>query len=391
MLANHSREVYKLIYLYFSMEWNILDCLNDEIYLTLNVSFIKFIKQELKQKKITIKSLSNEFNLNKSKICSCLLGNSKFHYPSLLLITDKLNISRLEVEKNIKGISLKHGRVKIFSPKFRIFFNSELSRLLGHICGDGSLSSRSIVTYSNKEDSLITNFINLVREIFGDVECNVYLSKDGTKNVYLPKLLGKFFMNCFPELKDSFVPLSYFTNNLEMIPPFLGAIFDDEGCVSVSSRTLKISMKNYPLIYNIKFLFEKIGIETAGIIKEHKRLDYTDKRFIIWNLCIYRRMNFVSFSSKIILVHPKKNKLLNKLINNYVRNHADYELRDLVLNTLKVDSMTSSELSNLLHVSLSCICKSMRRYERQRLVESYLIEQKRNNNRNYLVNKWKLK
>lgn len=77
------------------------------------------------------------------------------------------------IEENTEEI--KYGAVgkSIRIPKFPIRFSPILSRIAGHIIGDGGIickKSNYTVYYSNKRKELIAQFKNDVIEIFGDVK-----------------------------------------------------------------------------------------------------------------------------------------------------------------------------------------------------------------------------
>ena len=234
------------------MKWNILKLLKDELYVDLSEDFLKILNLRLKKSNFKMKDFAESLNVSIPTVNYWFLGVNNFPYSSLCFIIKKLGISILELEENIEGISLKSGKTKVFNPKIRICFDYNFSRFLGHICGDGSLCCNSVISYTNKKDELINDFIKLSKRIFGEVECGTYKSKDGTKNVYLPKVIGKFVLKCFPDIRKGHIPRKFFLSNPSTISGFLGAIFDDEGTVNANGKSLRISLANKKLLEDRK-------------------------------------------------------------------------------------------------------------------------------------------
>mgnify|MGYP001571753326 FL=1 len=91
-----------------------------------------------------------------------------------------LNIDKVTLIKNIDGIALNKGHVKIHSPNIIIKFDTNFARFLGHI----------------------------------------YNGKDGTTNVTLPKLISLFLARCFKDIQKKAIPLDYLLLNQSNIKEF---------------------------------------------------------------------------------------------------------------------------------------------------------------------------
>lgn len=378
-LTKHNYEI--------TMEWNLLEVLKDEIYLELNPTLVNSLKYKFKNKGILQKVLAKKLNVVPPAINQWFSSNTKIPYKAILKFFEILKINKNTLTKNIDGIALDSGIVKVHKPHTVIKFDKNFARFLGHIYGDGSVRNNFTVSFTNLNKDLVNDFISLVKKIFGDIDCYIYNDdNDGTINVTLPLLIGKFLVKCFDDIQCKKIPLKYLLSNKSAIPEFIGALFDGEGYVSVKKSCLEIQLSKQHMLEDLKILFSAVGIETSPIYKK-----VNQHWGFMYRINIYRRKNIKKFYESINLKHKNKAESIQKLLNNYSRRFVDYELREAILEKLKKRSLTSSELVTLLKGNLSSICKCLVQLEKLKLVKKEKVYRKGINKKRYMINLWSLK
>jgi len=201
-----------------------------------------------------------------------------------------------------------------------------LSRIVGHLMGDGYVSKRYI-RYNNKERFLIDNFRSHFSNCFPNVNFIYGKVNSGTLFIQIQNkdTINLLFNLCKNFKSDSLV-FPKFIDTLEMKREFISAIFDDEGCVGLRihkktgdiKRNLEIASKSKKFMEDIKNTLENdFGIRCNKIISFKRKLN--DKEFITWKLSITGKENFIKFKDKINFTHPDKKEKLNAMINSYIR------------------------------------------------------------------------
>jgi intein/homing endonuclease len=144
-----------------------------------------------------------------------------------------------------------------------------LARIAGHVVGDGGINSNLIVHYTNEKSELLDIFRKCILETFGEVKYGFYAhkNKEHIKTVWFPRIVGLLLAKMIGKQvkKYKHVPkiILEADNNLKSI--FLGALFDDEGRVSVDAYTISIIMTGKKLVKDVKKLLEEIGISCGKI------------------------------------------------------------------------------------------------------------------------------
>ena len=324
--------------------WNILEVLKDEIYLELKPEFIVFIRDEFKKRKLTQKFLAKQLNTWPSTVNSWLNNLYKIPYPAIIKSLEILNIDKTILTKNINGIALSKGHVKIYNPNLLIKFDANFARFLGHIYGDGSVRGNFTVSFTNLNQDLTNDFIICAKNIFGNVNCYIYKGEDSTTNITLPKLIGIFLTRCFKGIQKKIIPIDYLLLNQSNIKEFIGSLFDGEGHVSIKKGQLEILLSKLHMLEDLKILFETINISTSAI---HQKIDKRNG-IIYYRINIYRRKNIQKFYELIKLKHKYKTESIWRLLSNYSRKYVDYELKEAILAELAKKPLTSSKISKRL-------------------------------------------
>jgi len=275
----------------------------------------------------------------------------------LRLITKIMNILPKEkkdefkkrIEENLEELRYGYGLAKsIRNPKLPIKFSPILARIIGHVIGDGGIRMTKgdyPVYYTNKCDTLVNQFKEDIWGVFGDVDVYDYHNKnDGTRMVRFPSTVGIILINFFGSQVSSLkhVPEIILNSDKKSKAMFLRALFDDEGCVS--SDRIHFGISNRDIIKKVGELLKEFGIRT-GIITERKT---TEKWKASYQFGIFGRVDICIFEQEIGFNHHEKKEKLRYLVESYNNKQIQYkkgEIRNLIIEKLKNNSMSIYELS----------------------------------------------
>lgn len=181
------------------------------------------------------------------------------------------------------------------------------------ICSNFSLSRR-VTRYENLHNINIGLNLNIPQESYSFI---------GRKENQLIKLLKSYSLYGLKS-SNKIVPQEVFSWKKEHIITFLSYLFSTDGCVQLNRSTGSISYSSISkqLILDIKHLLLRFGI--LSIIRNRKlpkRLKGKNKyktinrnnSFYSYELIIYDRESLTKFCNEIGIVHPDKNKKIQKL------------------------------------------------------------------------------
>ena len=201
-----------------------------------------------------------------------------------------------------------------------------LARIVGHLMADGYVSKRYL-RYNNKNQSLIDNFKLHFLICFPNIHFIYGKTNSGTSFVQVQnKNIINFLFNLCKDFRSTNLVFPDFVNTIEMKKEFIGAIFDDEGCVALRiykktkeiKRNLDMASKSKKFLEDIKNILENdFNIKCNNIIEFKRKLN--NKEFTTHKLSITGKENFIRFREAINFVHPDKIKKLDLMINSYIR------------------------------------------------------------------------
>ena len=364
-------------------DFDLLNSVSNNLFVAIPTEDRKDIFNSILKEYKTQKNIAKFLNVHRGNISSWINGKSRIRLKYLMKMYPKINF-----EKTL--FFSENGQSELSRINHSIKLDSNFGRFLGHLYGDGSLVKCLSVKYTNKSSELLNDFVDSVHRTFGKIPINEYKSKDGTTNITISSVIGNFLVKIYPEIKQRKFP-SFLWKSEPAIRSFLGALCDDESHINIRGRCIKISLANRDLLSDIQKCLKRLGIDTPLIRIEFKKSG--DKRFIIYNLCIYRKKNFIKFYDKIELKHEKKIKALKKLLSCYPEGeYGKHELGEAILKNLsKKNKKKASQLSKELNTSLSVVCKTLRKLEKRNLVSSYVDHFLNRRNVRHKVNFWMLK
>jgi predicted transcriptional regulator len=269
-----------------------------------------------------------------------------------------------EIDKNIEAI--KAGRFghaayrgMIRKPKLPLVFNLSIARLIAHCLGDGDIHPSGRIRYTNSNRNLIDSFISDLNSL-GRVAINERYD-DYIYRVYVPKIV-KLVLDEFG-LKDKTYKIILKAKK-ELQAVFIQALFDDEGCVNLSSPRIIISSSNKPLLEVIKLsLMNSFQIVSKIYFKGYFQDRKGNKR-TMWVIDITGFKNFEKFYKLIKSRHSEKIVKLEKLLKLYEGKKIRplrYETSNRILELLKKDSMTKQQIASKLGLSINVVTSQIRK------------------------------
>ncbi|HIP17089.1 MAG TPA: DNA topoisomerase I [Methanothermococcus okinawensis] len=271
-------------------------------------------------------------------------------------------------------------KVTIKNP-FPLMFSSSLVRIISHLVGDGSIDKKKIkkenvydFRYHNTDIDLITQFVDDIESVFG-IRLSIKkekpkLTKDKTKYcktkyyVKVPAIIGRILAIVLPEIIDKNAPKI----PKEFYPEYIGALFDDKGCVSENEGKVFISNTNFDLLDDVRKMLLDLGIES--------RLDKNQ-----FKLYIKGRKNIQKFLNNIPFISvDKKQKLINALSNNYTRGNEEgtssivwKEKAIIMALGHHKGGLTSKEISDISNLSISIVREYLKEFVKEGIVEKITL------------------
>jgi len=320
----------------------------------------------------------------------------------MIKLANQIGILVQDLEKNIEEIRYKTNIGKrggssgkpVKNPKLPVVLNEDFAEILGHICGDGTISRSNPrkgidLKYVNSEPALIDSFQDLVRNVFGDIEPNI-IRRNGigyTRENYVlqyPSIVSLFILNVFDYKTDIDMELPSFISNTNLSAKarFLRAFFDDESCVQVKSKKILFGLKPVKPVLDVIKLLNEFNIRTGSI---HKSTNGIYNKFEIGD-----QYSILKFKMFIGFKHPEKMKKLDKIIEigwKFER-FVNYIAKDKIIELIKNNGeLEVSQISNILKRDKGTIQEHLENLRKEGKLESRKV-QRRINNTNTFPNVW---
>jgi hypothetical protein len=257
---------------------NIWD-LGDRINIKVNVSFIDFINEKIKEKYKTKRNIHKELIKYYKIPFSVFRDRMKKGYKYfidleiLLNLCKILNISLDKLQSNILAYKTRGGYNSIRDPILPIKITPIFDMLIAHFIGDGFVVDpkrrRKIYFGYRQYDKKYRNlFIKKVESIFGKIEyVNDYMLNKGTTQVYFPVVVSRLMFKLYGLNPKNFksdqaiIPKEVLRNGWKYKLAFLIAIIIDEG--HIDSDLIIIRMKNNDFMGNLQNLCNDLEYNTS--------------------------------------------------------------------------------------------------------------------------------
>ncbi|MDP3918867.1 MAG: LAGLIDADG family homing endonuclease [Nanoarchaeota archaeon] len=335
-------------------------------------------------------------------------GMNCYPLSTILELSETINISKRIIEENIIEIKYKtklnkrggNSGKSLYNPKFPIKINEYFVEILGHICGDGSIPTKTphkgIKTiYVNSQPELIKEFKTFVQDVFGDIEPKCYTRdtigyRRPNYSLNYPSIISIIILSVFDYKVDSEMLLPEFISELtnKEKSKFLRAIFDDEGTVylGTNKRNIKLGMKPKLVVIGICNLLRDLDIYPSRI--------YTPENGM-HNIEISGKSNIIKFSQRIGFKHPIKEAKLKKVINlgwKFERIPPN-ETKEKIIGYLDgKDFLSRKQIQNALDLTRYVISQRLLELEEDQIIEKKrIILRDKDKNINIISNMWRLK
>jgi len=297
------------------------------------------------KKIITEEGYSIESTLNHPLLTMTSDGNIEWKKTKDFVIGDYLIINRkndiwgnnlnINVNENLNlwfNSLSKQSNSHLKKRIMPIEINSDISLLFGYLIGDGCLTRDNIILFSNKDEDIINNYKNIMKNEF-----NASVTKKSGDNVDFltsDKYLRKYFELLGLKQTDAFgkeIPKCIMESTKNIMSYFLRGLFDTDGtvdnrCVSLCTvsekmaKQIQVSLLNYGIISRLTKKYNKDGKFHYLIFIYGENIDKFKKE--IGFGCKVK-------SDKLELLHSNKKRNTNKDIIPYQLN----KINDMVKNT----------------------------------------------------------
>jgi len=230
----------------------------------------------------------------------------------------------------------------------------KLALVIGHIYGDGGITSKGRIHYCNSEDFFIKEFVSSMSKVF---EVKPWINKEpNVTRIKYRVEIGRVLWSIFGKFSSG-KDTKIITKEIQNMPlkwkiKMLRAWFNDDGSVS-KYGVVAIKQKLKPLILFIKETLDELQIKSQ-IMEDHGK----------WLLRICGYENLVKFRDKINFSKGyRKAKALNEIINNIKNPH--FQMKNRILELLKDSPKTRKELATSLKIELGTIYGHLHGWKRK--------------------------
>ncbi|MDD4049939.1 MAG: LAGLIDADG family homing endonuclease [Candidatus ainarchaeum sp.] len=223
-----------------------------------------------------------------------------------LLFPEKLSYKNKSYSFNTKKYISKLNKPSIKIPSK---LDNNFSQFLGYLLGDGSIETDRLTFYESRKD-VILEYKKLFDKYFN---INSSLTFRDSKNYYQLRVtstaLVRLIKEEFKEIKkarDSLIPSKILTSSDKVLSYFLKGLYDAEGYVNFSKKSIDIGINNKQLALQIQLVLFRFSI--IGSLQEYdnKQNPYTDNhRFVI---SISDKESLASFEKNINFTSLEKQK-----------------------------------------------------------------------------------
>jgi len=308
--------------------------LPEELRIKLNQKYLELLFKSALEKVGDGKELAKILETRSGNIYRWRNGSRLISIKTLQKLSSLLNIPQPEIERNVIAIKSSGGIIN--NPKLPIKICEDLGIVLASVLGDGGVGYGYAVHYTNSRSCLVDSFLSSVKNVFGEVKVLYDKIRGSRRQVWLSGVLGKILVQTFgvPRGDKTFldyeIPKVIFESNEDILRKFLRRVFDDEGWVIKSTRSIRISttiekdkitFKEGPKrLLDIKILLKNLGIRCSGPNKKCERTHTVNGKKVAvedWELNICDRKSLETFAQKVGFELEAKMSCLMEAINSY--------------------------------------------------------------------------
>jgi len=164
------------------------------------------------------------------------------------------------IENNVSSYKTKSGEINaINNPVFPIKDSPSFREIVLHLMADGSVESYA--GYYNYENSTKLEFIEQIKNVFGDCEYKIY-PHHVHFSMTIPHILSHY-LNIDFHGKRCRIPQKFFNGNREKLIAILRAMIIDEG--TIDNSNVRIDSSNKPFLNDVKSIALKLDYKCGKI------------------------------------------------------------------------------------------------------------------------------
>lgn len=332
--------------------WDLLNLKNARITVDISNSLKEEIKNKVNE---NIFYFSKDLNIASTRLYEYFIWKkSQIPLEILFALSRKLNIPDARIEKNIISYKQLHvpSKNSIKNPILPIQITPYLTSIIANLFFDGSVPEDGKGTYYNqKNEQTMNDFIQKVKDVFGDVQYSLKKDHRGVLKCRVPRIIGEICRHIYSI--DSFgtfearLPKKLLELNEEHKISFILTGLIDEGSIAYDGSVI-FGVSNKRMTTDFNNLCNELGLKTKGVKQKKKSTHY-----YIYIISIDRLNQFIDTFSKeypLISLHNKAERLKKYLeIKNkkYFNTKIFAETRkNLILNELKQKDSSVNVLSN---------------------------------------------
>lgn len=300
------------------------DLPNEEIFIALDKEFLN--RLNLRIRRFGIYKLAREIKVSNRILCHWLTEGTSIRLDVLLKVFDYFDYKKFY--NKISYIKGKTGGC-IVNPLLPFNFRNKSGvRLVASILGDGGLSNKKDIMYSNSNLVLIYQFIEDLNDIFGRIEPHLYKGKN-VMVVWPPAFLRTVF-NLFginigkKVVNNPKIPSFIYGLSSDCIFDFISKMIDDEGSINIKSKSISIvsvTEENHTvsnILVGIKELLLKEGVHSE-IYAEEPYFSTRGMNRIKRRLQINGYYQLKKLHANLNIKNKRKQKKFEILLNSYIQ------------------------------------------------------------------------
>ncbi len=219
-----------------------------------------------------------KMNLSQKKVAE-LVGLSQMIISYIEHGTQRLTNEHIREIYKFYDLRLDEKRLSKNTLKFPQYWNTDLARLCGIICGDGTIDGNRIIIYEGKEE-LVRNYCKLIERAIGITPTVRIVDKTKQKGSFAKKeyyeirIYSLEFANAMVQIAPSIIakgrdiPTDITRCENSVVAAFLSGLYDAEGYISANK--VDIAMTSKKLLQKVHLLLLRFGILSSFAEKRVK-------------------------------------------------------------------------------------------------------------------------
>ncbi len=357
----------------------------NSVSVSISDSFLKEIKQKIRENNLTKRKLYHEANINEVVFItfSNILKEShlkKYFFPLniLIKIIKTLEIDIKKLNENITSYKTSNGSNIIEKPILPFKRNAITAMLLAHHIGDGTAINikgrQSYFGYRQFDETYKNSYVQKLDSAFGKINFNRGYSESSTRP-YCPascsealcKLYSVSFQNFLS--KTARIPKPLIKSKKEEQLAFLIGIIIDDG--HADSTCIAIWLKNQKLIKDLGIICKNLKYKNRIILKNNKSKKGYGGLYILREGIEKFYSDYISLTKKYpIITLGYKGEQIKRTLNH--KNRKIYKIKgnkEIIYELLKKEKLTVNQISKIINMTRQGTRYHIHKLEKENKIE----------------------